>query len=110
MATLTNVAAGSYLVVAKMTLAQTDNAQSESAVTCTLDAGGGVTDTSEAEIGRHQQGALQATISFQLAKTFASTGSIVLRCNSAANFSIAARHTSIAAIAVGAATRSAVNG
>jgi hypothetical protein len=107
---MANVAAGSYLVSAKTTLVQTDNAQSAGTIVCTLDAGGGVTDTSEAEIGRHNEGAVRATVSFQLTKTLASTGSIVLSCNNSTTFQVAARHTTIATLSVGAATRTAVNG
>jgi hypothetical protein len=107
---MANVAAGSYFVSAKTTLVQTDNATQSDTIVCTLDAGGGVTDTSEAEIGRQDAGAKSATISFQLTKTFASTGTIVLRCNSSANFQVSARHSTIARIAVTAATRTAVSG
>ena len=107
---MANVAAGSYLVSAKTTLVQTDNDQNAGTIVCTLDAGGGVTDTSEAEIGRQKEGAIRATVSFQLTKTFASTGSIVLRCNNSATFQVAARHSTIATLSVGAATRTAVNG
>jgi hypothetical protein len=107
---MAGVAAGSYFVSAKTTLVQTDSDQTAASVVCTLDAGGGVTDTSEAEIGHHNEGAVRATLSFQLAKTFASTGTIVLRCNSAASFQIAARHSSVAAMSMTAITRTAVNG
>ena len=107
---MANVAAGSYLVSAKTTLVQTDNAQNSGTVICMLDAGGGVTDTSEAEIGSQKDGAIRATVSFQLTKTFASTGSIIVSCNNSANFQVAARHTTIATLSVGAASRTAVNG
>jgi hypothetical protein len=106
---MANVAAGAYLVTAKTTLVQTDNDVSSGTVVCTLDAGG-VTDTAEAEIGHASGSAIRATVHMQLTRTFASTGSIVVRCNSTANFQVVARHTTIAVIKVGAATRTAVTG
>ncbi len=108
-ATMANVAAGAYMVTAKTTLVQTDNDSGIGAVVCTLDAGG-VTDTAEAEIGSGDGGAKRATLHLQVTKSLASTGSLVIRCNSAADFQVVARHTTIVAIKVGAVTRTAVSG
>jgi hypothetical protein len=107
-ATLSNISAGSYLVIAKTTLADT-GAQADT-VTCTLDAGGGVTDSSQSEIGRQKDGAQHATVSMQLVRTFSSPGSAVLRCNNAGNSTVNARYSSIIAIAVSAVSRTAVSG
>jgi hypothetical protein len=106
---MANVAAGAYLVTAKTTLVQTDNADNSGTIVCTLDAGG-VTDTAEAEIGQGDGSAKRATVHMQLTHSFASTGSIVVRCNSAVNIQVVARHTTIAVIKVGAVTRTAVTG
>lgn len=46
----------------------------------------------------------------QLVKTFAATGTAVVRCESDASFSVVARHTSIVAIKVDTVTRTAVTG
>jgi hypothetical protein len=107
---MANVAAGSYLVLAKTTLVQIDNDDKADTVVCTLDAGGGVTDTSEVAIGRGKDGTKIATVSLQLVKTLASTGSVVLSCNNSAHFAVSARHSTISRIAVNAVTRSAVTG
>jgi hypothetical protein len=108
-ATLANIAPGSYLVIAKTTLADIGN-QNADTVTCTLDAGNGVTNSAQSEIGKQKDGALHATVSMQLVKTFASSGSAVLSCNYAGNSTVVARYTSIIAVQVTAASRTAVSG
>ena len=104
MATLANIAPGSYLVIAKTTLADIGN-QNADTVTCTLDAGNGVTNSAQSEIGKQKDGALHATVSMQLVKTFASSGSTVLSCNYAGNSTVVARYTSIIAVQVTAASQ-----
>jgi hypothetical protein len=106
---MASVPAGAYMVTAKTTLAQTDNANAAYQVTCTLVAGG-ATDTAEAEVGRQKEGAAIATIHLQLVHSFAVAGSVVLSCNSPGSFQVAARHTTIVAVKVDTVTRTAVTG
>jgi hypothetical protein len=107
-ATMSSIPAGSYVFTAKTTIISDTGASDEAAITCTLDAGG-TTDTSEYRVVRLTTPA-RAALHLQLVKTFAGTGSAVIRCNSDAPFAVSARHTTIIAIKVDAVTRTAVNG
>jgi hypothetical protein len=107
-ATMAGIAAGSYVFSAKTTIVSDTGTNDEAAITCTLDAGG-TTDTSENRVVRLTTPA-RAVVQMQLVKTFAGTGSALVRCSSDASFTISARHTTIIAIKVDAVTRTAVNG
>ena len=104
-ATMSSIPAGSYVFTAKTTLVSSTGA-AEGLVACTLDAGG-TTDTSEIRLVQPGTGA-RDSVQMQLVKTFAATGSAVVRCNSEAT--ISARHTTIIAIRVDTTTRTAVSG
>ena len=107
LATMTNVAAGSYVVTAKTTLVQLyggDGAQPT--MSCTLDAGGGSTDTAETD-----PHANRATLNMQLLVTLAAPGSIVLRCTRDTNKGNYVAHgTKIIAVQVENATSEEVTG
>jgi hypothetical protein len=105
---MTNVAAGSYAISAKTIVDMFDPAANWTPV-CTLDAGGGSVDT--AEFGfENAAGGVEtlATLSLAVTRTFASTGSIVLRCRS--DVPAVARNTKLVAIRVDTVTREAVTG
>jgi hypothetical protein len=109
---MTNVVAGAYAISAK-TIIDTTMGNTNWLVTCVLDAGGGSTDTAEFEFDVEVDYAdvdveHRATLSMQVARVFAATGSIVLRCESTdpAN----AMMTKITALKVDAVTREAVTG
>jgi hypothetical protein len=111
-ATMTNVVAGAYAISAK-TVIDTTGANTNWIVTCTLDAGGGSTDTGEFEFDVEVDYAdidveHRATLAMETTRVFPATGSIVLRCNSTdpAN----AMMTRITAIKVDTVTREAVTG
>jgi hypothetical protein len=104
---MSNIPAGAYVFTAKTTLVSSTGA-AEGLVVCTLDAGG-TTDTSEVRLVQLSTAA-RAVAQMQLVRTFAGTGSAVVRCNSDAAFSITARHTTIIAIKVDSTTRTAVSG
>jgi hypothetical protein len=109
---MTNVVAGAYAVSAK-TIIDTTEANTNWIATCTLDAGGGYTDTADFEWDvepaytdldvEHR-----STLSMQTTAVLAATGSIVLRCQSTdpAN----ALLTKITAIKVDTVTHEAVTG
>ena len=78
-------------------------------VVCTLDAGGGTTDTSEIRMVQLDVAAA-GTVQMQLVKTFASPGTALVRCKSDAAFSIVARHTTIIAVKIDTVSRAAVSG
>jgi hypothetical protein len=107
---MTSVVAGAYVISAK-TLVVAPGTGDNWTVTCTLDAGGGFTDTAGYEFTSNV-GSVdldhRTTLSMQLSRVFASTGSIVLRCQStdAANASM----TKIHAIKVDTVTHEAVTG
>jgi hypothetical protein len=107
-ATMSSIPAGSYVFTAKTTLVSSTGA-AEGLVVCTLDAGGGITDTSEIRLVQLSTPA-RGIVQMQLVRTFAGTGSAVVRCNSDAVFNITARHTTIIAIRVDTTTRTAVSG
>jgi hypothetical protein len=95
-ATMTNVVPGSYVISAK-TNVNMNGAGSAWAVTCTLDAGGGNSDT--AEDGFNSNVAYvdldhEVSLDMQVTRVFASTGSIVLKCRStdAASASVSKIH------------------
>jgi hypothetical protein len=98
---MSSIPAGSYVFTAKTTLVSSTGA-AEGVVVCTLDAGG-TTDKSEIRLAR-------GVAQMQLVKTFAATGSAVVRCNNDSNFTISARYTTIIAIRVDTTTRTAVSG
>jgi hypothetical protein len=105
---MTNVAAGSYAISAK-TIVDMTGSDSDWAPVCTLDAGGGSVDTAEFGFQNAFGGVqTQATLSLAVTRTFASTGSIVLRCRS--DDPAVARNTKIVAIRVDTVTREAVSG
>jgi hypothetical protein len=106
---MANVAAGTYVFSAKTVIAQQEDKDSSGTVVCTLDAGG-TTDVAELRLGKKHFGLGRGTVHMQLTKSFASTGTLVLRCESDADFNLVARHTTIVAIKVGAVARTAVNG
>jgi hypothetical protein len=117
-ATMSNVAAGSYAVFAKTTVVQTavsGGAAVNAFTRCTLDAGGTSTDYAETELGRGDAWeAGRATLQAHVLTTFGSTGTIVLRCrrinNSGSPRAAVARQTKIIALALGSITRTAVTG
>jgi hypothetical protein len=111
-ATMTNVVAGAYAISAK-TIIDTTEANTNWIATCTLDAGGGMTDTAEFEFEVEPDYVdldveHRATLSMEITRVFAATGSIVLRCQSTdpAN----AMMTKITAIKVDTVTHEAVTG
>jgi hypothetical protein len=117
-ATMANVAAGSYVVSAKTTVVQVHGSGGAAAngdTRCTLDAGGASTDYAETELGRGDAWEVgRATLHTQVLTTFAGTGAIVLRCrrinNSGSPKTAVARQTKIIAVSVGEITRTAVTG
>jgi hypothetical protein len=102
---MTNVEAGAYAIFAK-TIADPQGAAAAWTVICTLDAGGASTDSAEFKFDSNIDH--NATVSLEVTRVFASTGSIVLSCRSseAAN----ARNSKIVAIKVDTVTRAAVTG
>jgi hypothetical protein len=58
------------------------------------------------ELSTPARGVLQ----MQLVKSFASAGTVVVRCESDASFSVVARHTTIIAVKVDTVSRTAVSG
>ena len=98
---MTNVAAGSYAIVAKTVV--DPGSVAEPVVVCTLVAGG-VVDTAELGFPNDHL----ATINLEATHTFAATGSIVLRCRS--TDAAGARISKIVAIKVDTVTREAVSG
>jgi hypothetical protein len=111
-ATMTSVVPGAYAISAK-TIIDTTQANTNWIVECTLDAGGGMTDTSEFEFDVEPDYVdldveHRATLSMEVTRVFAATGSIVLRCKSTdpAN----AMMTKITAIKVDTVTHEAVTG
>ena len=108
-ATMASIPAGAYLFVAKTTIVASGvTGFNTGTVTCTLDAGG-TTDTSEHQVGE-KDGASRGTLHLQLVKSFASTGTAVIRCLSDAGFNVLARHTTIVAVKVDTVSRTAVTG
>lgn len=107
LATMTNVAAGSYVVTAKTTLLQLSGGDGAmQAMSCTLDAGGGSTDTAETD-----PHANRATLNMQLVVTFAAPGPIVLRCmRDTGKGNYVAHGTKIIVVQVENATSEAVTG
>jgi hypothetical protein len=101
-ATMTNVAAGAYAIFAK-TIVDPGIVDAAWTATCTLDAGSGHTDSAEFTRNDHN-----ATLSMEVTRTFAATGSIVLSCRSTQ--AAEARVSKIVAIKVDSATREAVSG
>ena len=106
-ATMTNVAAGSYVVTAKSTLVQLSGGNGHDPnVSCTLDAGGASTDTAEAD-----QHINRVTLNMQLVVTLAAPGSIVLQCTRDTDKGVyVVRGTKIIAVQVGSATIEDVTG
>ena len=115
-ATMASVAAGSYVVFAKTTIAQTSPGGGVEAPTrCTLDAGGTSTDYAEAELGPGDAGeGGRATLSMNVTAVFPSAGNIVVRCRRGANSGRAstsvARGTKIITIKLDNVSRTAVSG
>ena len=107
-ATMTNVVAGSYAISAKTIVDMTSSASGWSVI-CTLDAGGGSVDTAEFGFAGAFGGVdTKATLNLAVARTFASTGSIVLRCRS--DDPATARVSKIVAVKVDTITRESVTG
>ena len=107
LATMTNVAAGAYVVTAKTTLVRLNGGDGANpTMSCTLDAGGGSTDTAETD-----PHANRATLNMQLVVTLAAPGSIVLRCTrDTGKGNYLAHGTKIIAVQVDNATTEAVTG
>ncbi|HWL32591.1 MAG TPA: hypothetical protein VNP89_03210 [Gaiellaceae bacterium] len=109
-ATMTNVVAGAYAISAK-TIVDTPTSGSDFTAVCTLDAGGGDTDTASYDF---TPGVVsvdlshEATLALHVNHVFAATGSIVLRCRS--SDASVARNTKIVALKVDTVTREAVTG
>jgi hypothetical protein len=104
---MASIPAGAYMITAKTTVVS-DTGYDEGAVTCVLDAGG-TTDTSEFRLVQLTTSA-RGVLVMQLVKSFGSTGSAVVRCQSNASFSVVARHTTIIAVKVDTVSRTAVSG
>jgi hypothetical protein len=104
---MASIPAGSYVFTAKTTLVS-DTGSAEAAITCTLDAGG-TTDKSEVRLVQLTTPA-RGVAQMQLAKTFAGTGTALIRCDSDASFAVSARHTTIIAVKVDSVSRTAVSG
>ena len=106
-ATMSNVAAGSYVVTAKTTLVQVSGGDGHDPnVICTLDAGGGSTDTAENDPRINR-----ATLTMQLVVTLAAPGPIVLRCARDTDKGVYVAHaTKIIAVQVASATTEDVSG
>jgi hypothetical protein len=98
---MANVLAGAYVISAK-TIVQSS---AKGSVTCTLDAGGGSTDTAEFEFDPTVG---YTTLGLMVTRDFPSTGSIVVRCES--TDPAIASATKITAIKVDTVTREAVTG
>jgi len=125
-ATMANVAPGSYLVSAKTTMVQTTpNGEGGNGAfaRCTLN-GDSTTNTAnddyaETEIGRDQTDVKdnevgRATLATQVTTTLTATGSFTFNCrrtdNSGAKETVVVRETKIIAIKVGTTTRTPVGG
>ena len=121
-ATMSNVAAGTYVVSAKTTLAQTTttgSAGTGSLVRCAVNgdpapgANSPTDDYSETHVWRgvNQEVGTQ-TLNTQVTVTLAGTGSFALRCwrSDSANQDLIARESKITAIKVDSAVRQAVGG
>ena len=112
---MTSVPAGSYAVSAKTVIVQSggsggddddddDGGSANAEVRCTLDAGGANADYAETDSPR-------AAVSTQVLTSFASSGTVVLRCRRLTSGTTAvARQTKIVVFAVGTVTRTAVGG
>lgn len=115
-ATLKGLAPGAYLITAKSVIAAVTNGQSglldallQSSthdVKCSLDAGGNSDDAMGTIITPGSSST--TTLNLQLTRTLASPADVVLRCESDVPWS--AGGTSIVASAVGATTRTSVDG
>ncbi len=106
-ATMANVAPGSYVVFGKTTVVQTQGGKDQPDTVCTLDAGG----TSDyAEVDQGKEGP-SITLSTHLVVTFAGTGTITLSCrNTNKNGTFSARETKVIALKVGSVTADPVLG
>jgi len=118
-ATLNNLPAGSYLVLAKTTVVETDSSGGHGGVArCTVNgdptANTPSDDYAETELGRGGNGAAdRAPLPTQVTIDLASAGAVVLRCrwNDDKRSSPAlARETKVTAVRVGSATRTPVSG
>ena len=107
LATMSNVPAGSYVVIAKTVIVQlSGGAGGAPPMTCTLDAGNGNTDTAET----HLKASL-ATLHLELVASLPAPGPIVLRCTRDTDpGTYVARETKIIALQVTSATSAAVTG
>ena len=114
--------AGTYVIFAKTTVVQTDSsggAGSNAFTRCTLQGDPSTNvatdDFAETELGRGDAAESgRATLQTTVTQTFASSGSILLRCrrinNSGSARTAVARETKIVVIKVDTATRTAVTG
>jgi hypothetical protein len=103
---MTNVDAGSYAIFAKTTVDAAGSGAIAWSVTCTLDAGGTSVDSAVFAFDGYVNH--ESTLSMEVTRVFAATGSISLRCRSS---DTANAHTSkIVAIKVDTVTRQAVSG
>jgi hypothetical protein len=102
---MTNVQAGAYAIFAK-TVVDPQGGGSAWTVVCTLDAGGGNTDSAEFKFDSNVDH--NSTLNMQVTRVFPSTGTIVLSCRSS---DTATAHTAkIIAIKVDSVSREAVSG
>ncbi len=99
---MANVVAGSYAITAK-TIADPSGSNSGYVVTCTLFAGATTLDSAEFTRDEHT-----STLTMIGTHTFASTGSLILRCRS--TDAAVARVSRIYALKVATVTRDAVSG
>lgn len=104
-ATMTNVPAGTYVFYAKAVLVQNGSPSGgfDLTGTCTLDAGGAITDASQGEIFG------SANVTTFVTKTFASAGTVVLKCRRVDQPALA-RGAKIVAIELSSASRTQVSG
>ena len=100
-------------MISAKTVIETTTPNTHWVVTCTLDAGGGNTDSAEFEFDVEMDYddvdiEHRATLAMLVTRVFPATGSIVLRCQS--TDPVDARLTKITAIKVDTVTREAVTG
>jgi hypothetical protein len=112
-ATMTNVVSGGYSISAKTVVFTTGDAGSALTITCTLDAGGGITDVVEFGVDANiDYDSLDidhtASLSMSVTRSFPATGSIVVKCRS--TDAASASKTRITAIKVDSVTRENVTG
>jgi hypothetical protein len=107
-ATMTNVAAGSYVIFAKTYIDTSPIGDPVGYTTCTL-AAEGDSDRSSANMGGQSQQVSRAALAMQVSHVFAATGSITVSCiTNPVTTNVTANWTKITAIKVGSVTNTAV--